>query len=110
MSVIVVRQIKILSGQTESEVIETSGLQVVSIHTPAAFTGTALTFKAATSVSGTFKVIEDGLGAAISKVVSPDKVIVLDPSNSVSFSPFLKIISGTAEAADRIIDVVTFEG
>lgn len=94
--------VTIASSGTDSTEVDLQGMTLCGFYMPAAFTGTAMTFKAASSSGGTFLPVEDGFGVTISKTVSASKYIKVDP---VDFSGvrFLKLVSGSAEGAERTI-------
>lgn len=93
----------ILSGATDSDVIDLAGRTLCGISMPAAFTGTALTFKIDNGGS-TYQLMADGAGADVSKTVAASKYIKLNPSDFAGVDK-LKLVSGSAEGADRQIVV-----
>ena len=100
--------VTIANGQTESSYIETSSKQPIAIHLPAAFTGTAITFKVASTFNGTYKSVTDKDGAALTLVVAADTVVQILPVDGVVLTPFLKLVSGSAEGDERVIEVKTY--
>lgn len=89
------------TGQ-ESGVINTGGLSLCGFFTPAALTSTAMTFEACATANGTFVPVKDTTGAALSIVVAASGYYAVNPVNFQGLA-FLKLKSGTAEGADRII-------
>lgn len=89
-------------SQTDSSEVDLRGMTLCGIHLPAAFTGTALTFKAATASGGTFQSVVDGAGAAVSKTVAQGQYVKLDPADFAGIQ-FIKIVSGSSEAAERTL-------
>ena len=90
----------ILNTATDSDDTDLGQATLVGVYIPASFTGTSISFKAATTQDGTYAPIKDGAGALVSKTVAAGDYITLDP---VTFAgvQFLKVVSGSAEGADR---------
>jgi hypothetical protein len=83
---------------TVSAAIPCNGLSLVGIQLPAAFTGTALTFQS--SVDGTtYQPVYNSAGA-VSYTVAQGHFIAIDPKDFYGIV-YLKIVSGTSEAAAR---------
>jgi len=85
----------------ESGVISTAGLSLCGIQFPAAFTGTAVTFEAATSAAGPFVPVYNAAGA-LSYTVAQGQYVAINPQDFQGIS-FLKIKSGSAEGALRTL-------
>jgi hypothetical protein len=68
--------------------------------TPAALTGTAITFQM--SSDGVTYVAVNKDGAALSVVVTTSKYIVVNPADFAG-ARFIKLVSGSAEGADRVL-------
>jgi hypothetical protein len=98
---IAVLDTSIASGQTASGVIDLAGTTLCGIHLPSAFTGTSVTFQAAPTAGGTFQTVQRS-GADFSLPVAAARYIGLNPSDFAGVQ-FLKIISGSAEAAARTL-------
>lgn len=95
----------ISSGQTVSAEIDLGGTTPVALITPAALTGTTVTFQAATTTGGTFNtVMKDG--ATLSVTVAASRFVVLQPSDFAGVR-FLKVVSGSSEGADRTLTLAT---
>lgn len=94
--------VTIASGETESSPITTSGMSLCGLFLPAAFTGVKVTFEAALTVGGAYQPVVDKTGAPISYTVAQGDYVAVDPSDFYGIQ-FLKIVSGTAEAAARSI-------
>jgi len=93
----------IANGQTDSDALDTGGMALCGIFIPAAFTGTALTFKAATSLAGTYVPVKNTLsGTLISYTVAPGQFNAIDPKDFQGIR-FLKVVSGTSEGAARTL-------
>ncbi|UEM08052.1 hypothetical protein JL101_035975 (plasmid) [Skermanella rosea] len=95
----------IANGQTTSGTIALNGSTLCGIHMPAAFTGTSLSFQAASSDSGTFQTIQWN-GADYSVAVTAGRYVALNPSIYAGVS-FLRIVSSASEAAARTLTVVS---
>lgn len=91
----------IANTATETNAIATSGLSLVGILMPAAFTGTALTFEACATVDGTYVPVYNSAGA-VSYTVAASQYIAIDPKDFYGIM-FLKIKSGSTEAAARTL-------
>jgi hypothetical protein len=92
--------VKIASGQTESEAIDCLGGVLVGIKTPATLTGTSMTFK----VSDDGVAYIDYYNAAGNQVTSAmpvSKRIGIEPVDFAGIQK-LKIVSSSAEGADRL--------
>lgn len=89
------------AGQ-ESSVITCGGLVLVGFITPAAFTGTAVTFEMCDTVGGSYIPVTGISGSAISYTVAAGKYYAVDPKDFQGIN-FLKIKSGSAEGAARTL-------
>ena len=99
----------ILSGQTESDVIDSRGASLIGIIIPAAFTGTSLTFEVGSGPDGsTLADYYNAAGTQISVAVAPSRYVGMA---AIDFAPtrFLKIISDQSEGADRAV-ILVFRG
>lgn len=94
-----------ISGNTSAE-IDLQGNTVVGVHMPAAFTGTSITFQAAQGSGGTYQPVKDGAGNSYSLTVAAAQFIPIDPVK-MSGVRFMKIVSGSTEAAERTLQVVS---
>lgn len=92
----------IANAGTTSNAIDLGSATVVGMYIPSEFTGTAITFTACTTATGTFQPLKDGAGAAVSKTVAASDYIYLDPTIFAGIA-FVKLVSDSAEAADRAI-------
>lgn len=103
-------QASIANGQQESSVIPCGGgLSLCGVLLPAAFTGTALTFEACDTSDGTFVPIYTSTsGTALSYTVAQGGYYAIDPKDFYGVQ-FLKIKSGSAEAAARTL-IVSLKG
>jgi len=98
--------IDISENATTSTIVETDGLLVSGIIFPAAMTGTTVTFLvSSTNSGGSFKALKETDGTSVSYTVSADAHVRVDPSGWAGVGA-LKIVSGSSEAADRVINIV----
>jgi len=97
------RTATIANGATTSDTIDLEGQTLCGLSMPSALTGTALTF-VIDNGSGVFNTIADGFGSDISKTVAASKYIGLSPTDFAGVDK-LKLVSGSAEAAERSIVV-----
>lgn len=98
--------IVIATSTTVSSEVDLNGTHLFAISTPAALTGTSLSFKVSDVKGGTYKDLYDDTGTKYSVTVSTSRVIFLDPTKFAAFR-FIKLVSGTAETADRVIQLFT---
>lgn len=107
--------VKIASGQTVSGEVDLRGVRLLAISTPAAFTGATLAFQAAempTASGGVYNAVQylNVLAAAAFVItgVAAAQHIVIDGSLLPAGvgNCMLKLVSGSAEAADR--DLILF--
>jgi len=96
--------VTIANGQTKSSVFLMRGHAGGEIRLPAAFTGTAITFETSDAEAGTFNAKKDGFGAAVTLTCAAGDALTL-PSELYGCW-FVKIVSGSAEAAAREITVL----
>lgn len=92
----------ILNGDQESNAIATGGMCLVGMILPSAFTGTAITFECSDAIDGIFKPLYDNSNSLVSMTVAQGRAYAIDPANFQGIS-FLKIKSGSAEAAERVV-------
>lgn len=103
-------EVTIASGQTvsTSASLFLNGGIAGAILTPAALTGTALTFQVSYD-NVTFTPLYATGGTAVSYTVGTSRAIPLDPAVFGSF-PYLKLVSGSAEGADRTLTILVRAG
>jgi hypothetical protein len=101
---LVVSVATIASGQTSSAAIPTSGLSLVGIQMPAAFTGTTVTFLG--SLDGTtYQTLKSTTsGTSLSYTVAQGTYVAIDPVPFYGL-PYIKIVSGSAEGAARTLAI-----
>lgn len=93
--------VTIASGQTVSEAVDLHGYSLLGVVTPAALTGSSMTFQG--SVDGnTYNAIYDTSGNQLSMTVAASRFIAIAPTDLASCR-YLKLVSGSSEGADRTI-------
>jgi hypothetical protein len=98
------KKAQIASGQTKSSIIDAEHLSLRGLLMPAAFTGATMTFEVSDKADGTFIPLVDESGAAVSVTVTQSEGVALDTaSRELGAFRFLKLVSGSAEAAAREI-------
>jgi hypothetical protein len=101
--VVKVGSIDIPISTTTSGVITLKGYALVGLKFPAAFTGTTVTFTMCDTVGGTYVPVKSAFtGTAVSYTVAAAGYNAIDPTLFHGI-PFLKIVSGSTEAAARTI-------
>lgn len=96
--------VTIASGQTTSEAFRAGAYSRVSLQFPAAFTGATVTFEAAQHQTDTFV----ALPATVVMVVAASTIVPaadFATLHGLAAVEWLKIVSASAEAADRTIVV-----
>lgn len=97
--------VTIANGATVSDAIDLQGHTVCGIIMPSAFTGASLAPSACQTVNGTYvPMYKDG--STISLTVSASKYVILQPADYAGIA-YLKLTSGSAEAATRSLIVVS---
>ena len=98
--------IDISANTTQSNAVNTDGMLLTGIVFPAAMTGTAVTFDFSVDGTNFYDVVETD-GTEVSYTVTAGDVVRVDPSGwAFASSGFLRIVSGTAETADRTIKFI----
>ncbi len=95
--------VTIANGAQNSSVIELNGFQLAGIQMPAAFTGTTITFLVATTLAGTYQALYN-LTGAVSYAVGASRFVAIDPKDFQG-TPYIKLVSGSAEGAARSFTV-----
>lgn len=114
MARLIVIEVPILSGQTESDIISLADYggdphlsALVGLIIPAAITSTAITIKSATMDGVTALPIYDEFGSLVGSgiAIAASRHIMLDPSSYAGLEHF-QLVAGSAEGANRIITVL----
>jgi hypothetical protein len=99
----------LLASTEKTAAIDLSGFTLVGIKLPATFTGTAITFEASDAIDGTFVAVKSTTsGTALSYTVAQNTWVALDPKDFYGLN-FIKIVSGSDEAANRAL-VLSLKG
>lgn len=98
----------IAQTETDSQAIRVTAGIVAGIRTPAALTSTAITFEGCEEVDGTFSPVYDSDGNQVSLAAAADRCIGLSGAEADALAPwpYIKLICGSAEGADRVIKVI----
>lgn len=91
------RDVVIANGQSLSAAVDLTDLVVVRIVTPAAMTGTGLTFAGSETSGGTYTNVYDRYGVEYNVVSAAARRIQIPPADLVG-NCWLKVRSGTAAA------------
>lgn len=96
------RTATIVSGQSASTIVDLKGFSLTGILLPGAFTGTSLIFLMSANGTNFFNVYVTTSGTALSYTVSAAHYYAIDPVAFYGIR-YLKIVSGSTEAADRVL-------
>ena len=96
-----------VSGDASNSLgVNTDGMLLAGIIFPATMTGTAVTFDYSLDETTFYDVVETD-GTEVSYTVSAGDVVRVDPSGwAFASSGYIRITSGSAEAADRKITLI----
>lgn len=98
------KAITILNTATASSAIDCAGLTLCGVKFPAVFTGTTITFQMCDTIGGTYVPVHNAAGTAITYTIAASRYAAIDPKDFHGIN-FLKIVAGTAQAADRTLTV-----
>lgn len=103
----VVQTFTIAITAATSDAKRVTGGVIVGLLMPAAFTGTTITFTASDTFGGTYGPVYDSDGNQVSLAVAASRRIGLSGTEADALSPwpFLKIVSGSNEAAERLVKI-----
>lgn len=101
--------VTIANAGTVSTAVRIDPAMVTGVVMPSAFTGTALAIHGSLTFDGTYQALFDSDGNAVSLGVAASRSIGLSGAEAavVAAFPFLKVVSNAAEAAERVITIVT---
>lgn len=98
--------VKIAQSNQISDIVDCQGASPVGMVIPSAVTGTSISFFASLDAApNTFMQMTDAGGTDISVGVTANRYIPLDPSLFAGVQ-YLQIKSNSAEAADRLLQVI----
>lgn len=92
--------ITIASNTTTSAVVDLGASALLGIEVPAALDGTTLALHGASTSGGTYGAIRDADGVAVSITTAAGYKHYLDPAITAGW-PYIKIVTGTVQTADR---------
>ena len=92
----------IASSGTASGAVDLQGLTLCGFIMPATFTGTLVTFTCSDTLAGTYVPVYDATNTQKSVTVSASRYYALNPSDFAGIR-FIKLVSGSAEGAERTI-------
>lgn len=95
------------AGTTSTTLILEGGRTALAVVTPAALTGSTFTFQASADEGTTFSALYNG-GTQYSVAVNTSRYIALDRDVFAGVK-YLRIVSGSSEAAARTIGVISGE-
>lgn len=106
-----VLKVTIAAGQTASDIVDLMNTHVVGIQTPAALTGTALSFKGALTKGASTVVVTKSDGTTNTAVTMPMAANLLyAPVGALREAllgvRYLQLVSGTTEVAERVFLIV----
>ena len=98
--------IDVSADNNDSLGVKTEGMLLCGVQFPAAMTGSAITFDFSMDNS-TWIDVKETDGTEVSYSVSAGNVVRVDPSGwAFASTGFLRIVSGSSEAADRTINLI----
>jgi hypothetical protein len=101
-----VKEVTIANGQTISGIVDLGYGSDFILHFPT-MTGTTMTFQACDTKEGTFRQLQDGSGA-VSVVIASNLAVAPTGDDKDAFRGvrYIKLVSGSAEGAERNIKVL----
>jgi len=99
------QSVTIASGGTTSEVVNLNGFGMVGIILPAALTSTSMTFTGSQD-NVTYSALYNVAGTQLAITVATSRIVLFSPGDFVGIN-YLKLIAGSAEGADRVIQVIS---
>jgi len=93
--------VTIANGATASAVVTTKGMQLVGCQMPPAFTGTSISFVAATTLTAAYQPMHNTSGL-LSYSVAANRYVNISPTEFAGVQ-FFKIVSGSTEGAARLL-------
>lgn len=91
---------------TTSDALHLGDSAVLGLELPATFSGTTLVIHGCSTSGGTFAALQDKDATAYSVTVAANKRIYIDPLVTAGW-PWIKLVSGSSEAAGRTVNVMT---
>lgn len=97
--------VTIPASGTTSPAIDVGEFLVAGIVCPAALTSLAFTFQGAVSEDGPYRTLTNSSGTDLTVTVAPSDHVCIEPQ-TLAGTVWLKIVGGSAEAADREITLI----
>lgn len=101
----IVKTATIAISTTTSAAVYLGSSVVLGIEMPAAFTGTTLTLHGASASGGTYAVLRDSAGTALTLTTAAGYRHYLDPIITAGWN-YIKVVSGSSETAERVITLL----
>lgn len=100
--------IDISESTTLSGVIDLGPWRILALHLPAALTSTAVKFMVAETGNGTFNALYDAGGTLVSVTVAAARTVGIGGTQGGALAAcrYIKLLMGSAEAADRTINLL----
>ena len=98
------RTATIANGATASDAVNIAGLAVLGIEMPAAFTGITLAIHGCSTSGGTFRLISL-IGVSNPITVAAGGGYSIEPLLTAGW-PYIKVVSGSAEGAQRLVTLL----
>lgn len=98
--------VNIANGGVTSQAIASSGAAMYGLIFPAALTSTGMLFTVCDTAAGTFVALYDSLGIIVASI-PVGTTRGLDLPTALAPWPFFKVVLGSAEAAARVLTLVT---
>jgi hypothetical protein len=95
----------IANGQTVSNAVDLGENGICGLIIPASFTGTTIKFQTSDDLAGTYQSLTNTDGTDFTVQVAAGKNNIIRPINLAGWR-FVKVVSGSAEAADRIVKIM----
>lgn len=97
------KKLVIASGETESSAVDVRDAEYFAFEMPATFTGATFAIQGARKLDGTFKTVTNSGGTDLSITATDGDLITLSDAENAQLAPlqFLRIVSASAEAAER---------
>jgi hypothetical protein len=97
--------VTISSGQTTSDAVNLNGFGMVGLILPSALTSTSMTFTGSQDNS-TFTALYNTAGVQLAITLAASRIILFVPGDFVGIN-YLKLVAGSAEGSDRLIQVIS---
>ncbi len=95
----------ILSGQTDSDIVDLKGTTLIGFEVPASFTGGSITFKVGKDASS-LKTFRNTAGTVATVTITPDSSYGLVATDFAAWR-FIQLIAGSAQAGDVALNLQT---